>query len=73
VNQTIGEHFQGIASEYGDRIAVISRHQQLKLTYEKLDRDSNALARGLANAGVKKGDRVCVMLGNNVEFATVML
>jgi ethanolamine utilization protein EutA (predicted chaperonin) len=40
------------------------------LTYEQLDRDSNALARGLANVGVKKGDRCAVMLGNNIEFAT---
>jgi acyl-CoA synthetase (AMP-forming)/AMP-acid ligase II len=40
------------------------------LTYDQLDRDSNALARGLANAGVKKGDRCAVMLGNNIEFAT---
>lgn len=50
---------------------VISRHQQKRLTYEALDRDSNALARGLANRGVKKGDRVAVSLGNNIEFATV--
>ena len=73
MNQTVGEHFQGIVSEHGDRIAVISRHQNTKLTYEKLDRDSNALACGLANIGVKKGDRVAVMLGNNVEYATVMV
>jgi acyl-CoA synthetase (AMP-forming)/AMP-acid ligase II len=50
---------------------VISRHQQKILTYDQLDRDSNALARGLAKKGVKKGDRCAVMLGNNVEFATV--
>jgi acyl-CoA synthetase (AMP-forming)/AMP-acid ligase II len=43
------------------------------LTYDKLDRDSNALARGLANVGVKKGDRCAIMLGNNIEFATVRL
>jgi acyl-CoA synthetase (AMP-forming)/AMP-acid ligase II len=41
------------------------------LTYDALDRDSNKLARGLQNLGVKKGDRVAVSLGNNIEFATV--
>lgn len=51
--------------------SVISRHQQARLSYDKLDRDSNALARGLARTGVKKGDRIAVSLGNNTEFATV--
>lgn len=50
---------------------MISRHQNVKLSYEALDRDSNALAKGLENQGVKKGDRVAVSLGNNIEFATV--
>lgn len=51
--------------------SVISHHQRTILTYEALDRDSNALARGLQKKGVNKGDRVAVSLGNNVEFATV--
>jgi non-ribosomal peptide synthetase component E (peptide arylation enzyme) len=50
---------------------VISHHQRTILTYDALDRGSNKLARGLHNIGVKKGDRVAVSLGNNVEFATV--
>lgn len=50
---------------------MISRHQQLTLTYATLDRNSNALARGLVKAGVTKGSRVAASLGNNVEFATL--
>ena len=50
---------------------MISRHQNKRLTYHQLDLDSNALARGLQSLGVKKGDRVCVSLGNNLEFATI--
>ena len=49
---------------------VISHHQRTILTYDQLDRDSDTLARGLANQGVKKGDRVAVSLGNNRENAT---
>lgn len=70
LEQTVGEHFAGVVRQYGDRPAVISRHQQKRLTYDMLDRDSNALARGLAKLGVQKGDRVAVSLGNNIEFAT---
>lgn len=54
-------------AETGTR--VVTRHQQAELTYDALDRKSNALARGLQSIGVKKGDRVSVSLGNNIEFA----
>lgn len=49
--------------------SVYSRHQRAKVTYDELDKKSNALARGLQGIGVKKGDRVAVSLGNNMEFA----
>lgn len=50
---------------------VISRHQRARLTYDGLDRKSDDLARGLLQRGVKKGDRVAVSLGNNIEYAIV--
>lgn len=50
---------------------VVSRHQQLRLTYHALDGKSSALARGLLGRGVKRGDRVAVSLGNNIEYAIV--
>ncbi|KAL4877456.1 hypothetical protein BJY04DRAFT_126862 [Aspergillus karnatakaensis] len=68
---TIGEHFARIVEAYGDRTAVISKHQNDRTTYSGLDARSNALARGLESAGVRKGDRVAVMLGNSMEHATV--
>ncbi|GAD97615.1 AMP-binding enzyme, putative [Paecilomyces variotii No. 5] len=48
---------------------VISRHQNTRLTYDGLDAKSNSLARGLESVGVRKGDRVAVMLGNSIEYA----
>ncbi|KAI5196165.1 hypothetical protein E4T38_08613 [Aureobasidium subglaciale] len=50
---------------------LISRHQSTRLTYQKLDIQSDALARGLERQGVQKGDRVAVMLGNGVEYCVV--
>ena len=50
---------------------VIARHQQTRLSYRALDTQSNALAQGLISRGVKKGDRVAVSLGNNIEYAIV--
>ncbi|KAI9861111.1 MAG: hypothetical protein M1813_005540 [Trichoglossum hirsutum] len=69
LNLTVGEHFESVVSRYGDRTAVVSRHQNERLSYEALDRKSNSLARGLVKLGVKKGDRVAVSLGNNIEYA----
>lgn len=71
LEETIGENFARIVSQHGDRPAVISRQQGRRSTYEELDRNSNIIARGLQSLGVKKGDRVCVSLGNNLEFATL--
>ena len=50
---------------------MIARHQNATLTYQDLDVQSDALARGLERQGVQKGDRVAVMLGNSVEYCVV--
>ncbi|KAJ9482628.1 hypothetical protein VN97_g10798 [Penicillium thymicola] len=69
IESTVGDHFAKIVAECGDRIAVISRHQNDRATYVSLDARSNALARGLESVGVGKGERVGVMLGNSMEYA----
>jgi acyl-CoA synthetase (AMP-forming)/AMP-acid ligase II len=69
--QTIPQHFSSIVSRFGDRNAVVSRHQNAILTYSTLDEQSNSIARGLQSLGVRKGDRVAVSLGNNLEFASL--
>ncbi|CAD0081968.1 unnamed protein product, partial [Aureobasidium vineae] len=73
ITQTIPEYFRDVVSEHGDRPAVIARHQNTTLTYEDLDIQADALARGLERQGVQKGDRVAVMLGNSVEYCVVPL
>lgn len=67
----MGENFARMVRQYGDRNAVISRHQGERLTYHELDLNSNVVAHGLQSLGVRKGDRVCVSLGNNLEFAVI--
>lgn len=52
-------------------VSVISKHQNDRVSYAGLDTRSNALARGLESVGVKRGDRVAIMLGNSMEFAVV--
>lgn len=50
-------------------VRVVSKHQNIRLSYHDLHTQSTALAHGLKNLGVAKGNRVAVSLGNNVEFA----
>lgn len=71
LEQTVPQHFSSIVSQFGDRNAVVSRHQNAILTYSALDEQSNSISRGLQSLGVKKGDRVAVSLGNNLEFASL--
>ncbi|MBZ0277036.1 MAG: AMP-binding protein, partial [Anaerolineae bacterium] len=59
-----------------DRTALISPaklplvgFQSRVVTYGELDRLSDALAAGLTNMGLKKGDRVAIVLPNSVAFA----
>ncbi len=44
-----------------------------RLTYTAFDREIGLLAGGLKARGITKGDRVALLLGNRVEFITVMM
>ncbi|KAL8888691.1 MAG: hypothetical protein Q9215_003919 [Flavoplaca cf. flavocitrina] len=72
LDKTIGQHFASIVFQFGDRTAVVSRHQQIRLTYDELDGKSNALSRGLQDVGVKRGDRVAVPLNPAFNSAQVV-
>ena len=45
----------------------------VRLTYAQLDREVADLAAGLHAEGVGKGDRVAMLIGNRIEFLTVLL
>lgn len=45
----------------------------VKMTYAEVDRESTKLAHGLAKLGVSKGDRVCALLDNEVDFVPIWI
>ena len=51
---------------YSDNVAV--SYQANHLTYRELERLTNKFAHGLSDLGVKKGDRVLLLLPNSPEF-----
>jgi amino acid adenylation domain-containing protein len=57
-----------------DKVALVCGDR--RLTYLEVDRSANRFARGLIDAGVRRGDRVAIFLDNSVEavlgiFATL--
>ena len=64
--ETFGAMLHQRALQHPDRIAVVGGDQ--RLTYADLDQQASAIATGLLQRGLKKGDRVIVHLPNIPEF-----
>ena len=71
IEETIGANFARIAREHAGREALVEVATGRRWTYAELDRDVDALARGLLGAGVAKGDRVGIWSPNCAEWTIV--
>ena len=71
LGETIGENLARTAAAHPSRDAVVSRHQDVRLSYAELDAAVDALASGLIGAGVARGDRVGIWAPNCVEWVLV--
>ena len=71
IGQTIGDLFDMTAHEYGDRTALVSRHQGLRYSYAELQAAVNRCARGLIALGLKPGDRIGMWSPNYAEWVIV--
>src|ERR671923_2442848 len=71
IGETIGENLERAVARFGDREALVVRHQDVPLTYAELDDRVNALARGLLGAGLRKGDRLGIWAPNCAEWVLV--
>jgi len=60
LDRTIGEQLEYVAERWSDRLAVVSRHQQYRLTWADMLTNADRLAHALAELGVKPRDRVGV-------------
>jgi fatty-acyl-CoA synthase len=68
IGETIGENLERTVARFGDREALVVRQQDVRLTYEELSVQVDALARGLLGAGLRKGDRVGIWAPNCAEW-----
>src|SRR3954463_9923638 len=65
---TLAEAFRITAEDHPDRVAVRTRNDEVSLTWAELRDRVDALARGLHELGVRRGDTVALMLANRPEF-----
>jgi len=71
LERTTGDQLAEAAARWPDRPAVISRHQQRRLTWSQLLAAADSLAHGLAQLGVRSGDRVGIWSLNCCEWVVV--
>jgi len=70
---TISDHVRAVAQRFPDHEAIVSRHQNRRLSYAQLMEQTDALAKGLLASGFIKGERIGVWATDNVEWLLVQL
>jgi len=68
---TIGRQLAITTGRNPDALAVVSRHQDIRLTYAELWERVEVCARALLALGVNQGDRVGIWAGNCAEWLIV--
>ena len=68
VGMTIGAKFDEACQQYATRDALVSVHQNVRLSYLELQQKVNAFACNLLKLGFKKGDRLAIWSPNCVEW-----
>ena len=59
------------AARWGDRLALVSRHQDLRWTWGQFDAEVDRIATGLLANGIGKGDRVGIWAPNCAQWAVI--
>ncbi len=71
LGDTIGTNLDETVARFGDREALVSRHQGLRYTYTEFNDAVDVVARGLLARGLEKGERIGIWSPNNAEWVLV--
>jgi fatty-acyl-CoA synthase len=71
LGQTIGDRLRDTVERFGDRPALVVRHQGYRATYAELWAQTSLAARGLMAHGISKGDRVGIWSPNRYEWVVI--
>ena len=70
---TLPGFLREVVARHGSRVALRFPEEGRELRYDELEREARALARALIGAGVVKGARVALLMGNRPEWAVAWL
>jgi olefin beta-lactone synthetase len=70
-SHNIAASLAGWAKEMPDQAAIIEMRTGNQITFQQLEEESNLIASGLLQYGMKKGDRILVMVPYGSEFVTL--
>ena len=68
IGETLGVNFDLAVEQWGDREALIVRHQGIRWTYGELKQKVDLFAAGLLGLGLNPGDRIGIWSPNNSEW-----
>ncbi|MCB0907488.1 MAG: AMP-binding protein [Nocardioidaceae bacterium] len=71
IDETIGANLERTVAAHPEREALVEAASGRRWTWAELNRDIDALARGLIGAGIAKGDRVGIWAPNCAEWVIV--
>jgi len=71
LGETIGENLDRAIERFGDRDALVVRHQDVRLSYAELGAHVDRVARALVAAGLQPGDRMGIWAPNCVEWVLI--
>jgi fatty-acyl-CoA synthase len=71
LGDTIGANLERTAARFADRPALVSRHQNVRLSYAEFNAEVDRVARALLAAGFEVGERIGIWSPNRVEWALV--
>jgi fatty-acyl-CoA synthase len=68
IEKTIDQAVRDTAERFGDREAIVSGHQNRRLTWREFHLEADHVARGLAGLGLETQDRIGIWASNCLEW-----
>ena len=73
IEQTIGDCFDAMAARQPDALALVSRHEGVRMSYGELQAGAHRLASALLRSGLLPGDRIGIWSHNNSAWLLMQL
>lgn len=71
LGQTIGQNFDEASTKYADQLALVSRQQGIRYSYQELRDQVDRVACSLRRLGFRRGDRLALWATNSAEWTVI--